>query len=246
LDPVAISGRGVVPPAAGYSMSEMAYQTILTRVIDGIYPVNSKLPSEHDLAGELKVSRPVLRAALVRLKVDGVLVSRQGSGNFVIRQPHPSVLLFASLARVSDIQDCFKFRVGLEGEAAFHAALNRDEAQLRDIRQAFADLDHIVGAKALGVDADFAFHLAVARASGNPYFVAALEAIRDDVAYGMSLTRQLSLRRSGPRLALVQKEHGAIVEAIAAGRGETARVAMRDHLEAARRRVFEGDLVERP
>ncbi len=225
-----------------YSMGDMTYQALLERIISGHYQANSKLPPEIDLATELGVSRPVLREALQRLKSDGVLASRQGSGNFVIRQPHPTVLHFASLSRVRDIQDCFKFRVSVEGEAAFHAAEAHDPQTLQEIRSAFAALQRAVESRELGVALDFNFHFAVACATGNAYFSSTLEAMKEEIIYSITLTRQLSLRRSLPRLLLVQNEHRAIMQAIEERRPDEARRCMREHLEAARRRVFEGDL----
>src|SRR5690606_7918288 len=225
-----------------YALSELAYQRILASVIEGRFPVGSKLPAETDLARELGICRPVLRAALVRLRADGILASRQGSGNFVIRQPHQTVLRFAPLSRLTDIQDCFKFRIGIEGEAAYFAALNHDARDLAAIDVAFEELEVAAETGHVGVDADFRFHLRIAQASGNPYFVSALDAIREQIVFGISLTRRLSLRRSLTRLRQVQDEHHAIRETIRRREVDHARTMMREHLEKARRRVYEGDL----
>ena len=61
----------------------------------------------------------------------------------------------------------------------------------------------------------------------------------DRLAFGMNLTRNLSLRNAA-RLRLVQDEHVAILAAIEARDPRRARAAMERHIENARRRMFEG------
>ncbi|WP_442580166.1 FadR/GntR family transcriptional regulator [Mesorhizobium sp. ASY16-5R] len=229
-------------PGPGSSLADVAYQNILAHVIGGHFPVNSRLPSETKLAAEVGVSRPVLRMALSRLKADGVLASRQGSGNYVIRQPHRTVLDFTGLSALGDVQNCFKFRVGVEGEAAYYAALNHDQVGRERIERAYQQLRAAVADGSIGVDVDLEFHLQIAAASGNQFFLSALEAIRDQIAFGVSLTRRLSLRRSHERLEEVENEHQLIRRCIFEREAEAAREAMRGHLENARRRLFEGDL----
>jgi len=227
-----------------FGLSDMAYEKLMSAVISGTFAVNSRLPPELELARQFDVSRPVLRVALKRLRDDGILKSRRGSGNFVIRQPHQTVLKMVQLSQIPDIQNCFKFRIGVEGEAASYAAINRNDADIGRIDRALAALDEASLHNTSGVDADFELHMIIAQGSGNPYFVSALAAIRDQFLFSASVTHNLSLRRTRKRLLVVQAEHQAIREAIVRSDSERARGAMRQHLENARRRLFEGDLVE--
>lgn len=226
-----------------FSLPDMAYGKIIAAVIDGRFPVNSRLPSENVLASEIGVSRPVLRMALGRLKTDGIVASRRGSGNYVIRQPHQSVLLFTAPTSFAELQNGFKFRVGVEGEAAFYAALSWTPKDKLAIESALEVLKQIRKSREHGVRQDFDFHLCVAKASDNPYFVAALSAVRDQLLLAISIARHLSLRRTPERLEQVDEEHHEIASRIFARDGEGAREAMRSHLEGARRRLFESDLV---
>jgi DNA-binding transcriptional MocR family regulator len=52
---------------------------------DGRLPLEARLPAERELAGTLKVSRTTVSAAYQRLRTDGYLVSRRGSGSVVTR-----------------------------------------------------------------------------------------------------------------------------------------------------------------
>ncbi len=227
-----------------YSLSDMAYERLMSAVIDGKFAVNTKLPPEIELARQIGVSRPVLRIALQRLRDDGILKSRRGSGNFVTRQPHQTVLQLVRLSQISDIQNCFKFRIGVEGESAYYAAVNQDGASLAKIDLALDGLNSAAENNTSGVDDDFNFHMNIAQASGNLYFISSLAAIKDQFVFAISVTHNLSLHRPRERLLAVQSEHQAIRDAIAHADPEQARQSMRQHLENARRRLFEGDLVK--
>jgi GntR family transcriptional repressor for pyruvate dehydrogenase complex len=64
--------------------------------------------------------------------------------------------------------------------------------------------------------------------------------LQPHIAFGMTLTRNLSLRRAAERLRLVQDEHLAIMKTIEKRDAEGARAAMQAHIDNARRRMFEG------
>lgn len=222
------------------TLSDLAYEKILSHVVNGDFQVGEKLPSEHTLSDQLSVSRPVLRQALKQLREDGIIVSRQGSGSFVNRRPGGEILDFAPVGSIADIQRTFEFRAALEGEAAYLAAKRRSDADLESLRQALVVLDQCVAEGNLGVEADETFHIAICRASDNQYFVSARTSMKANILTGMNLTRNLSLLRPQERMQLVQEEHYAIYEAILAGDQDAARHAMRSHVENARDRVFEG------
>lgn len=63
------------------------YERIADAIHDGTYPPGSTLPSEPKLAGELGVSRPALREALLLLQEDGLLSVRRGVGRTVNDHP---------------------------------------------------------------------------------------------------------------------------------------------------------------
>ncbi|MEL6521081.1 MAG: FadR/GntR family transcriptional regulator [Pseudomonadota bacterium] len=230
------------PPQAteGTTLSDQVYEAILSMIVGGHYAVGSKLPTEQALCEEFQVSRPVLRQALKQLREDGVIVSRQGSGSYVQRRPDGAMLDFAPVGSIADIQRTFEFRAAIEGEAAYIAALRRNQNDLDVMSATLTELDRCIRDGELGVEADEAFHAAVCAAADNKYFLAARNAIRSNILVGMDVNRNLSLIGPQERLRLVQSEHYAVIAAIEQGDAETARQAMRDHVENARRRVFDG------
>lgn len=225
------------------TLSDQVYERILSKIVDGEISVGAKLPTEHALSEQLEVSRPVLRQALKQLREDGVVVSRQGSGSYVKRRPDGAVLDFAPVGSIADIQRTFEFRAAIEGEAAFLAAERRTDADMTRLKAALAELDRCVREGELGVDADEEFHAAVCQASDNQYFLAARMSMKSNILTGMNLTRNLSMTKPQDRLQLVQKEHYDILNAIEQQDRHAARTAMRAHVENARKRVFEGNLV---
>jgi DNA-binding FadR family transcriptional regulator len=231
------------PAKAASSAKRKKFQEIAEHIelliFDGRLSVGDKIPSETDLAHRFGASRPVVREALARLREDGVIISRQGSGSYVVRKPDRAVLTFAPVGSIADIRSCFEFRADFESAAAAVAAERRQPADIARIRAAYDALEVCVREARLGVDDDIRLHEADAGATHSQYYVSVQASLRDPIARGMNVLRNLSLRRPAARLRLVQDEHAAIVAAIERGRAEQARSAMRTHILNASDRMFE-------
>ena len=60
-------------------------ETLLADIAHGVYPPDSQLPSEMELAQRFDVNRHTVRRALAALSQRGVLLVEQGRGSFVVR-----------------------------------------------------------------------------------------------------------------------------------------------------------------
>jgi len=220
------------------SMPARIYSDILNRIIEGEYKEGARLPTEHALAEQFATSRPTVREALAQLRADGIIATRHGSGTTVVRRPDPDVRRFAPLETLSDIRRCYEYRVVVESGAAALAAQTADDADIAAIRAEWDNLERIVETAGIGAKDDFAFHLAVTRASKNQFFVSALSSIEEQMVFSMNLSRNLSLVKSVERQRLVQREHLEVLEAIRQRDPERASRAMREHLERAMERMF--------
>ena len=218
--------------------ADRVYQGLLARIIDGDLKEGDRLAPEQALARSFETSRPTVREALSRLRADGVVTSRQGSGTYVARRPDPDTPRFIPLDSLSDVRRCLEFRTVVEAGAAGLAAEMATEADLEALRAALDRLQTAVSTRALGVDEDFEFHLAVAQASKNPFFVSVLTHVRQHMQFGMNLLRNLSLNKTAERIERVQNEHGAVLSAIEQRNSLAAQQAMRDHLINTRQRMF--------
>jgi GntR family transcriptional regulator, transcriptional repressor for pyruvate dehydrogenase complex len=220
------------------NMPARIYSDILNRIIEGEYKEGERLPTEHMLAERFATSRPTVREALAQLRADGIIATRHGSGTTVMRRPDPDVRRFAPLETLSDIRRCYEYRVVVESGGASLAAQKADDADIAAIRHEWDNLQTIIETSGIGAKDDFAFHMAVARASKNQFFITALSGIQEQMVFSMNLSRNLSLVKSIERQRIVQQEHLEVLEAIQARDSERAAQAMRDHLEHAVSRMF--------
>ncbi|PYE86996.1 FadR/GntR family transcriptional regulator [Phyllobacterium leguminum] len=225
---------------ASGSLSDGVYEQIYKSISTGDWPVGAKLPPEIDLALRFGVSRPVVREAMLRLRIDGLIESRPRAGTRVISAPSRSVIEFAEPGSIADLQRCYEFRVGVEGEAAYLAAQRQSRAKIADI-QAVVERLRVAAMQMddIAAEDDIAFHVAVATATENSYYFSAVKAATVALHVGTRIARTLAHSTKG-RSALVYEEHKLILDAISIGDAEGARASMRAHIESARRRVFVG------
>lgn len=231
----------------GQSLAEVVHGQMLALIDDGSWSPRSRLPSETELARRFGMSRPVIRQALARLRDAGLIQSRQGSGSFVIGPPAPvdqppEQVLFPAIGSIADITAFVSFREGMEGEIAATAALNRSAQSLAAIRSL---LDRFRDRRALAERShdDFAFHLAIAQATGNPFYVNSITSLREQMMMGMGLIWNFS-GDSAEFRNLVADHHEAVYDAILRQDAEAARDSMRRHLRWAGARTLRGDDME--
>lgn len=79
-------------------------------IVDGVYPVGSQLPTEHELCRRFSVSRYTVREALRRLRDDNLVASRPRAGTMVV--PRPSSHSYAQ--DVVSINDLLAFATGTQ------------------------------------------------------------------------------------------------------------------------------------
>jgi len=78
----------------------------------------------------------VLRQALARLRDEGRIYARKGSGTYVTdAMPQARPVAVDTLKNIADIRDFLEFRRFIEGEAAAEAARQHTEEQMHQIRR---------------------------------------------------------------------------------------------------------------
>ncbi|MGW2212742.1 FadR/GntR family transcriptional regulator [Streptomyces sp. NPDC001781] len=186
----------------------------------GEYAIGDKLPSEAELCRTLGVSRPVVREALRALHTMGLTVSRTGRGTFVVADTveEPTFGDYAA-------GDLLEVRRHVEVPVAGYAARRRTPEDL-DRLTALLDRMERETDTAAWVAMDTLFHLAVAEAARNPVFRKVIEEIRDALARQSAFLTELGGRREQS-----DREHRALVEALAAGSEDGAVAAMTHHLD---------------
>ena len=208
------------------------------RILSGDLAPGSKLPSESELIAAYAVSRTVVREAVTRLRAEGLVETFQGRGSFVLAVPEPTTFrVEASALRTHhDVLAMVDFRIGVESEAAALAAARGDAGAASAVGAAMDAF--VAAAPEEAVEADFAFHRAVAAATGNHFYLDLIESLgpmmillpRTRLGDAYSLTDAAHVER-------VRREHENVAAAVRAGDPETARAAMRVHLGNTRRRL---------
>ena len=229
------------------SLADEAHGQLLMQLEMGLWPIASKLPSEMALAESLGVSRPVVREALARLKADGRIETRQGSGAVVADRNKIAAFRFAKSGGVGATEpmidaadaaerEMLELRQIVECGAAELAALRRTHTDVAAIRAAVDAMDGALEKRSDGSDVDDAFHNAVAAATHNSQltkfvefvgaqFSASRKATWDKTGYGVGITE------------VGQDDHRAILKAIDSGDAATAKRMSHAHVQRAIDRI---------
>jgi GntR family transcriptional regulator, transcriptional repressor for pyruvate dehydrogenase complex len=220
-----------VPPAR--NLTSEVVDRITAEVESGRLMPGARLPTEQAMMAAFGVSRTVVREAIAALRADGLVTSRQGAGVFVARDSNlrPFRIGSEGLSSIADVLNVMELRMAIEIEAAALAAERAPPARLGAIEKALAEIDRAIGRKEGAVAEDFAFHRAIAAATGNPQFVRFLEFLGRVVIPRQSIRLEISTpEEKTAYLTRVQREHRRIFAAISNRDPADARRAVRDHL----------------
>jgi DNA-binding FadR family transcriptional regulator len=201
----------------------------LRALIDGgEYPIGSRLPTERELAEQLRVSRPTVREALIALEVEGRVRIRVGSGIYVIESNAHAAPLPAS-AMIEGPFELLRAREFIEGAIAGEAAKVATPADIARIDAALMAMATVEHPSEASMIHDRAFHVAVAGCLGNAVLVRVVGELFDQRLnpYFAKLANYFENPQSW---RAAHAEHEEIRHAIVARDPERARIAMRDHL----------------
>lgn len=212
-------------------LADQIYGRLIADIAGGLHAEDDRLPTEQALAAQFGVSRPVVREALTRLQADGFVQSRQGSGTYIRRRPPERLTQFAAGGGLAGFLRSFEVRIALEPQAARLAAERRSDGDVADIRAAQAALEAAQGRGQGTLALDMAVHRVIGRASHNPLLSGMLDTLLDSAGPPSGGTgNYLSTSR-------LFDEHSRVIEAVAAGDPNGAEIAMRFHIDQARKRL---------
>ncbi|GAA0603514.1 FadR/GntR family transcriptional regulator [Sporichthya brevicatena] len=221
-------------PIVVKSVPDEIQHKILSLLSDRKLLPGDRLPAERELASALRVSRTTLRDALRGLAARGVLESRAGSGWYVQLDASSIDVAIALHFELSDlaVDQILEVRRAFEPAVAYHAATGRTDVELARMRELIEAMEHPDSGDTYLKLAD-EFHLLVATATHNPFFLMALRPVVDL----MSQTRHADPAWEGKAS---QTEHRELLAALEAQDPERAAAAMATHLGGAITRSWVG------
>jgi DNA-binding GntR family transcriptional regulator len=197
------------------SATEAVAATLRARIFDGVIVPGARLP-ELELAADMGVARPTVRAAIQTLCHEGLLQRERNRSAFVPELTDDDVL------------DLFSVRIPLENLIVREVLERR--APLDGVHDAIGVLGKLTARSRWSrvVDADLGFHRALAHATGSPRLERLYLSLSGEIRLCIA---QLRPAWSSP--AAMAAEHRALLDVIEGGDVDDAIARMTAHLERA-------------
>ena len=225
------------PLAAPRGLTAELVARLTADITSGKLAPGSRLPTEQEMIAAMGVSRTVIREAVAALRADRLVITRQGVGAFVADQVRrPFRVDFDENSPLRDVLNVMELRTGVEIEAAGLAAERTSPAQIKKVAERYAAIESAIEKGDLAVDQDFAFHCAIADATGNPQFRQFLEYLGRFIIPRRTVWGSSAPASDRAHLDRFQREHEQILRAIEKRSPAEARAAMQRHLINSRAR----------
>jgi DNA-binding FadR family transcriptional regulator len=222
-------------PIKRNGLADQVIERVRVLVTKGTYRVGDRLPPEGELCALFGVGRSTIREAMRVLANRGMVDVRHGEGTFVAAQALAESLdeRLGSAA----LADIYEGRLFLELPLAELAAARRDARDIVAMRSSLTKRARAIraGDVARYTAADFAFHLAVARAAKS-------SALREVYASFVQIVQPLMTAAVTAEYLRAENDtlHAALCEAIAKGNVAETRRLVRSHLKKSLKNVGAG------
>ena len=220
-------------PIKPKKVADAVLEQLRGRLEDGSIGPGDQLPSERELAEQMRVSRPVVREAINLLVGQGLLEIRSRCGVFVraagsagLSDPLTN-LIGDSLDRMIEL---LEVRRTLESQTAAFAAEYASPRDIDDLATLLEEFERAHRQQASIEGSDARFHGRVAQAAGNTVLMHLLAPLQQTLAR-CSGTVAARFRNSDLYGETILRQHRAIFEAIRGHDPEAARVRMQEHLD---------------
>lgn len=197
---------------------EEVQDTLIDMIKNGELKPGEKLPSVEQLADNFQVGRSAIREALTSLRAMNVIEIKHGEGTYV--KDYESSALFSSLSNAillqpNDVMNLLEVRKIVEFGAVEVAAKNFTEEDKEEIQQAIAMMEEELDQPGeLGDEADWKFHMSIAKATHNPILIDLVNNISNLMIHSIKETRRLFIVKEPGYKQASYEEHSRICEAI--------------------------------
>ena len=204
--------------------ADKAYRELRARILDNSMPSGEQY-TEEELAAMLQMSRTPTREAMLRLAGEGLVEVRPRHGMRI--KPVSQV----------DMREIYEVLTALESMAAALAAARSDQGEsVKQLRNAIRDMDAALERDDLAAwaVADERFHTLLVEAAGNSRLT---ELVQTYVGQSHRV-RMLTLRLR-PKPSMSNRDHEAVVDAVAAHDAKRAREIHFTHREQSGRMLVD-------
>lgn len=215
-------------------LSDVIQAQLETMILEGSLKPGEKLLPERELAKEFEVSRPSLREAIQKLEAKKLVVRKQGGGTFVSETILSGLSdpLFELMSQNNESQfDLLEFRHGIEGMAAYYAAMRGTQTDFEEIQKKHDNIGNIQleNSYKLEAHAVFDFYLAICAASHNAILLHLARSMKPLLV--LNIEQNLTLMAKRPDIFSQNIEYRkSLLEAIVSGKPQRAWGASHSHL----------------
>jgi len=206
-----------------YGLLELLGRAIVTGRYD-----ESAFPTEAELAQHYAVSRSVTREAVKMLTAKGLLTARPRKGTTVqsteLWNLFDTDVLRWLLERkfsLALLRNFNELRIGIEPAGASLAASAKTPETLDAIERGYARMEAADRGDDDHLEADIAFHIAILRATANPFYLQFCDLVETALRTSIRFTNRFQNRTAS------LPHHRDVMTAIAAGHGAAAYASMK-------------------
>ncbi len=208
-------------------LSDRVINAIQKDISQGKYKPGQKIPAEPELMVQYAVGRSTIREAIKTLAMTGILRVQQGAGTFVNETVQAESL--DQRLRRADFEEINQVRRMLDYEIVKLAAENHTKEDLHQLKALLEQRKKAILEQQYQqcLEADIAFHIAVAKASGN-------NVLADLFRSFTTVIRDFFTKRdtqSISHFAISHHLHEQLYKAIKSGNAKLSRQVMEDILD---------------
>jgi GntR family transcriptional repressor for pyruvate dehydrogenase complex len=225
-------------PVQSIKVFEQIAVQIEKRILSGELRSGDRLPTERELAEQFQASRTAVREAMKILAQKGLVEMRPGRGTIVIdgapeaMQNSIGLVMKLQIGEVGGSDNLVEVREIFETEIAALAAARAKDEEIAAMRAAIKVMDESLNDADAYIAADNQFHQALAKATQNSLILILIDSIVNPLS---EQRKHVFAVEGGPQRG--QFHHRRILESIIRRDPESARAAMRAHLQQVREDV---------
>ena len=231
--------KNLFSPVKTIKKSDGVYNQLFALISSGKLTPGDKIPSERELAAELRISRQSIREALNRAEVMGLIKVRQGEGSFILSSvkgalmPPLTLIIEQEAARIFEFLEIRKL---VEGWCAEKAALEATGEELQGMQEILEKMKQVAAKDKQWEKLDLELHLSFTKATHNVIAVHIMEALKVNFGPFFKFTKSMP---SSEKIDVLWQHHYEIFKAIERRDPETAKRKVIEHLNFIEEKIKE-------